>query len=255
MKSILVAVLALTAAPEAGARSQDAREATQPSPKVYRAGSGVSYPTLVRQEQPKYPTDAMRAKIQGVVELEVVVQPDGTVGDVRIVKSLDAVFGLDAQAVSAAKRWRFRPGQLNGQPVPVFMTIILEFRLHENPYTTLLGTSLPDPKKRRTDDPFFQGTYWLERVDLVEPKVKSLMTPRYTTDALRLKIEGRVELDVVVLPNGRVGRARIVESLDRDHGLDAAALKVAASWTFEPGRMRGEPVPVALTVTLEFRLR
>jgi TonB family protein len=97
---------------------------------AFRPGSGVSDPTLLRQESPRYTSEAMRAKIQGLVELEAVVLPNGTVGDVRIVKSLDARFGLDQEAIRAAKRWLFRPGQLDGEPVPVLVTLILEFRLH-----------------------------------------------------------------------------------------------------------------------------
>ena len=97
---------------------------------AYRPGSGVTDPTLVRQEPPKYTSEAMRAKIQGVVELEAVVLPDGTVGDVRIIKSLDARFGLDQEAIRAARRWTFNPGTLKGDPVPVLVTLILEFRLH-----------------------------------------------------------------------------------------------------------------------------
>jgi TonB family protein len=97
---------------------------------AYRPGSGVTDPTLVRQEPPKYTSEAMRAKIQGVVELEAVVLPNGTIGDVRITKSLDARFGLDQEAIRAARAWLFRPGTLKGEAVPVLVTLILEFRLH-----------------------------------------------------------------------------------------------------------------------------
>ena len=55
--------------------------------------------------------------------------PDGSVGDVRVTKSLDSVFGLDQEAIKAARRWRFKPGFLQGQPVPVIITIELTFTL------------------------------------------------------------------------------------------------------------------------------
>jgi TonB family protein len=71
----------------------------------------------------------MRAKVQGPVLLECVVLPDGTVGDVRVSRSLDPVFGLDREAIAAARRWRFTPGLLNGKPVPVIVTIELTFML------------------------------------------------------------------------------------------------------------------------------
>jgi outer membrane biosynthesis protein TonB len=49
------------------------------------------------------------------------------VGDARIMRSLDRRFGLDEEALRAARRWRFKPGLLNGKPVPVTITIELMF--------------------------------------------------------------------------------------------------------------------------------
>jgi protein TonB len=96
---------------------------------VYRPGSGVTLPTKLREVKPAYTSDAMRAKVQGTVLLQCVVRPDGTVGDVEVVKSLDPVFGLDQEAVKAAKQWLFRPGMRFGEPVPVLITIELTFTL------------------------------------------------------------------------------------------------------------------------------
>jgi len=63
------------------------------------------------------------------VLLECVVRPDGSVGDVQILRSLDGVFGLDQEAIKAAKQWRFAPGTRLGEPVPVLVTIELTFTL------------------------------------------------------------------------------------------------------------------------------
>ncbi|MBI2189341.1 MAG: energy transducer TonB [Acidobacteria bacterium] len=96
---------------------------------VYRPGSGVVNPRLVREVKPQYTADAMRAKIQGTVLLECIILPDGSVGRVDVVKSLDPTFGLDAEAVKAAKQWRFVPGTRFGEPVAVLVTIELTFTL------------------------------------------------------------------------------------------------------------------------------
>lgn len=96
---------------------------------AYRPGNGVISPQLVREVKPAYTAEAMRAKIQGAVWLECVVMPDGMVGEVRIVRSLDSAFGLDQEAVKAAKQWRFVPGTRLGEPVPVLITIELTFTL------------------------------------------------------------------------------------------------------------------------------
>jgi protein TonB len=96
---------------------------------AYKPGSGVSLPEVITEVKPQYTAEAMRAKVQGVVWLECIVLENGTVGDVRITKSLDSVFGLDQEAIKAARRWRFRPGIREGKPVPVIITIELTFTL------------------------------------------------------------------------------------------------------------------------------
>ena len=94
------------------------------------AGGGVTPPVPIAQVQPTYTTAAMVAKIQGAVRLLVVVRADGTVGDVKVVGSLDSKYGLDDRAVAAAKGWRFKPGLRQGAPVDVQVVMILEFHLH-----------------------------------------------------------------------------------------------------------------------------
>jgi len=96
---------------------------------VYRPGNGVQTPRVLREVKPAYTAEAMRAKVQGEVWLECVVMPDGTVGRVEIVKSLDGNFGLDQEAIKAARQWRFAPGTRFGEPVAVLVTIALTFTL------------------------------------------------------------------------------------------------------------------------------
>ena len=96
---------------------------------AYRPGNGVQLPRVLFEKKPAYTADAMRAKIQGVVLLECVVLPDGSVGRVEVIRSLDANFGLDSEAVKAARQWRFAPGTRFGEPVAVVVTIELTFTL------------------------------------------------------------------------------------------------------------------------------
>jgi TonB family protein len=96
---------------------------------AYRPGNGVELPRVLREVRPNYTADAMRAKVQGTVWVEAVVLPDGTVGEATVVRSLDPTFGLDQEALKAARQWRFVPGTRFGQPVPVLVTIELTFTL------------------------------------------------------------------------------------------------------------------------------
>ncbi|MBY0493331.1 MAG: energy transducer TonB [Cyanobacteria bacterium] len=95
---------------------------------VYRPGDGASAPTVRLEVRPTYNGEAMRARIQGSVILEAVVQRDGTPRDIRVIRSLDPG-GLDRQAVLAAEQWRFNPGRRDGEPVDVLVTIVLDFRI------------------------------------------------------------------------------------------------------------------------------
>lgn len=96
---------------------------------VYKPGDGVTLPVVVSEKKPRYTPEAMRARIQGRAQMEIVVQQDGTVGEVRVTKSLDKEFGLDDEAVAAARLWRFKPGTKDGKPVNVRVTVEMTFTL------------------------------------------------------------------------------------------------------------------------------
>jgi protein TonB len=96
---------------------------------AFRPGNGVETPRLLREVKPQYTAQAMRAKIQGEVLLECVVEPDGSVGRIRVARSLDSTFGLDEEAIKAARQWRFAPGTRKGEPVAVLVTIAIAFTL------------------------------------------------------------------------------------------------------------------------------
>jgi TonB family protein len=98
---------------------------------VFGVGNGVNPPLLVKEVKPNYTGQAMRAKLQGAVEMEAVVLPDGSVdpASIRITRSLDSIFGLDEQASIAVKQWRFRPGTFEGRAIAVRVAVELTFTL------------------------------------------------------------------------------------------------------------------------------
>ncbi len=124
--SLLVPVLAQSTSPAQPA--QTVKEDGWPPSGVLRMKQpGVQAPRVVREMKPDYTAEAMRAQIQGTVEVEAIVQADGKVGEVRVVRSLDKDYGLDDAAVRAVKGWEFKPGLKDGQPVPVLINIELTF--------------------------------------------------------------------------------------------------------------------------------
>jgi periplasmic protein TonB len=86
-------------------------------------------PRVVREVKPDYTPEAKQQGIQGVVQLSVVVKDDGTVGEVKVTKSLDDKYGLDEQAVIAMQKWVFKPGTKDGKPVAVRVDVEMSFRL------------------------------------------------------------------------------------------------------------------------------
>ena len=97
---------------------------------VYAPGNGVTMPVSLFEAKPIYTPEGMRQKIQGDVTLEVVVLADGTVGQVRVIQSLDRASGIDNAAIESARKWRFKPGMKDGKPVATIVRMIVSFRLH-----------------------------------------------------------------------------------------------------------------------------
>jgi TonB family protein len=136
--SRVVVVRILTAAIAAGGLVATTLAAPVPTaqdknaPRVYDKDTtpDLVNPVVATRVRPVYTPEAMRHKIQGAVQLEAVVNEDGTVGDCRITKSLDAIYGLDEEAVTALRQWTFTPGRLHGDAVPVRVAITLTFTLH-----------------------------------------------------------------------------------------------------------------------------
>lgn len=135
--AILVAPVpgvAPNAAPQSGAADPQL-SSEKPWPPVgvflFRPGGDLTAPRLIKSARPNYPAEAMRAKIQGVVTLDAVVQPDGTVGEVRIKRSLDRKFGLDDAAINSLKDYRFTPGMKDGTPVPMLLSFEVSFTLRK----------------------------------------------------------------------------------------------------------------------------
>jgi TonB family protein len=97
---------------------------------VYRPGSGVEPPVDIFKARPEYTPQAVLARVQGAVLLDCVVLATGTVGECDIVRSLDSnAFGLDDKALEAARKFVFRPGTRQGEPVAVQVHIELTFNL------------------------------------------------------------------------------------------------------------------------------
>jgi protein TonB len=93
-----------------------------------RVGGEVKAPVLQQKIDPTYPEAARKARMEGVVILEAIITANGTVEEVRVLKSVNPL--LDASAVRAVQQWRYRPATLNGRAVRVYLTVTVTFRLN-----------------------------------------------------------------------------------------------------------------------------
>ncbi len=119
--------------PTTGGPSSETPSSRPPaSASVAAVGAGVQQPQAVRQVNPSYPLPAMRARVEGTVIVQGIVQLDGTLSDARVVRSVDQKYGLDEEALKTARQWIFAPGTKDGQPVPMPVTISIDFRIRNS---------------------------------------------------------------------------------------------------------------------------
>lgn len=94
-------------------------------PSPLRIGGEIKEPKKLRADAPHYPEDAVRAGLRGLVVLECVIDTKGVVSGARV---LTGVPPLSDAAIKAVKKWRYTPTLFNGVPVPVTMTITVNFK-------------------------------------------------------------------------------------------------------------------------------
>jgi len=131
----VVLVVALIASGRGQALSspqpRDSQDRWPPAGVHVLSEPGLTPPAVTHEVKPRYTEAAMRARVQGSVTLAAVIEADGSVGRVRVVRSLHS--GLDVEAVAAARQWQFIPASLSGTAVPVLVTIDLSFTLRDEP--------------------------------------------------------------------------------------------------------------------------
>ena len=104
---------------------------------------------LIRRIEPKYPAQALRARITGIVKLEIILNKDGTLQWAKLISGHPL---LTAAAMDAVKRWVYRPTEVNGEPVEVLTEVEVEFQLPQR-----------TPQNRASTEPERQPSYGSRR--------------------------------------------------------------------------------------------
>ena len=106
-----------------GGKKKKQKKRVKPVP-VYELSTA---PSFKKKVEPKYPEEARRAGVEGTVQLEVLIDEEGKVRKIRVLKTPG--FGLDRAAITAASESRFHPGVIGGKAVPVKIKIPYRFVL------------------------------------------------------------------------------------------------------------------------------
>jgi len=178
---------------------------------------------LVRTVDPVYPPDAKATHIQGNVVLSVTVDKNGKVSNIEVLSGPEQ---LVKSAIDAVEQWEYEPPNI----APAVTTVTVNFTL---------GNGVAQPAYKVGGD-------------VSAPKPIFKPEPPYTDKARKDKVQGTVQLLLVVDAEGKVSDAKVVKALDP--GLDASALRTVRTWQFQPATRDGKPVPVKVTVEVDFRL-
>ncbi len=93
-----------------------------------QADKRIQEPKKVKNRPPVYPDSAKESRVQGVVIMEAMIAPTGCIGRIKILREVDPP--LDFAALTAVSAWAYTPALLDGVPVPVVMTVTMNFRLN-----------------------------------------------------------------------------------------------------------------------------
>ncbi len=189
------------------------------------------------QENIKYPPKALKDSIQGRVVVQFVVDKAGSVGEVKVVRSVNK--DLDDEAVRIVKTLpKFYPGRQNGQAVAVWYTLPVTFKLQDK-------QEPEKPKDVEVKAEFPGGEEALSQ--FLKDQIK------YPPKAAKERIQGRVEVAFWIDKSGKVHDVKVVESVDKD--LDKEAVRVCKLLPdFIPATVNGEPVEVLFKLPIRFKI-
>jgi TonB family protein len=243
MKKTILALTAFLAIAPAAAMAQN----------PIRVGGNVQAPERIKYVAPVYPAVAQQARVSGIVILEAVVGTDGAVTDIRVLKSIAL---LDEAAIEAARQWRYAPTTLNGVPVPVIMTVTVNFNLSGGIPVASQGSQVSTMQMggmSQSEMPVEWNGKPIVRIGgtIKAPERTKYVAPAYPEIAQAAHVTGIVIIEALVDEDGNIGTAKVVKSIPL---LDQAALDAVMQWKYTPTLLNGAPVPVVMTVTVNFSI-
>ena len=222
-----------------------------------------------------YPEEAKEKEIQGRVFIGFVVEKDGSIGEVKVLRGIGG--GCDEEAVRVIKGMpKWKPGMQKGKPVRVSYQIPIMFKLGQtnDEYKTTVKTviagddehswkastaTVPDNPAKDNMKPDKNGVYQIvEEMPQFPGGEKALMeyiakNLTYPQEARDKGVEGRVFIGMVIEKDGSVSNVKVLRGISQE--CDAEAVRVISSLPkWKPGKMKGEPVQVSYQIPINFKL-
>jgi len=201
-------------------------------------------PLLIRplkrifETKPSYTEQARVSGIEGSAVIYAEITENGSAKNLRLLRSLG--YGLDEEALKAVQQWRFEPYVENGRLCRAATYVPVTFRLDRQIY----GANIPS----KTANEIFQVGVG----GITAPRILSRVEPTFTQEARVAKIQGTLFLFIIVTSAGTVDNAVVLQGLGK--GMDENALEAIKQWKFVPALKDGQPIPVMLTVEIQFAL-
>lgn len=220
-----------------------------------RVGGSTQAPQRVSYVAPVYPEEAKAARVAGIVIIEATIGTDGSVTEAHVIRSIAM---LDMAAIAAVKQWKYTPTTLNGAPVPVIMTVTVNFTPTATGGTAAGGVmqsgAAPTQSAKTPPEPVFLNGREVLRIggNVKAPERIRYVQPVYPEEAKNARVSGIVIIEAVVDESGHVASAKVLRSV---LGLDEAAIAAVLQWEYTPTTLNGVPVPVLMTVTVNFTLQ
>ena len=214
-------------------------------------------PKLLHAVEPiPHPEEALRDSLEGKVFLKFMVNVDGSVSDVRVLRGPEV---FHQAAIDGVSQFRFKPAEHNGRPVAVWMTQPVSFRLPKQQTRQVSRSSRHVPPTASGQislkKNFSSEVMPIYKVE-VKPKLLHEILPVYPKEALENKVEGTVYLQYVVNVDGSVSGVKVLKSsatIERKE-FQQAAIDAVSQFRYKPAEHNGKPVAVWIPRAIRFRL-
>jgi TonB family protein len=199
-------------------------------------GSG---PKLLRDSLPKYPRDAQKHKVEGIVKLHLTISTDGSVTNAAVVSG-DHILGDAAKVALMNRRYEHLPQ--GAQPAEI-RTAICFVLTKVRPLVFAIDNSEEESEFAEVLE---------HQVGVTPPRAIYTPDPAYTSEALANKLQGISVLELIIDKQGQARYAMPIRKLG--DGLDENAVQTVKQWKFQPATKDGLPVPTLATVEVAFHL-